>query len=76
MAAVAGNTGRELAWIDAEPGATLVTGTFMLLRFAGKVIVDGTVATVVSLELRLTTSPPAGAGAVSTSVRLFVVAVP
>ena len=31
---------------------------------------------VVSLELRLTTKPPAGAGAVSWSVRLFVVAVP
>ena len=45
----------ELAVIVAEPVATPVTGTFTLVVFAGIVIVAGTVAVVVSEELKLTT---------------------
>jgi hypothetical protein len=53
-----------------------VTGTFTLVLFAGKVTLEGTVATLVSLELTLNVRPPAGAGVVRVNVRLLVVAVP
>jgi hypothetical protein len=36
---------------------------WVVLAPAGTITVDGTVATVVSLDFRLTTTPPAGAGA-------------
>src|SRR5438270_803805 len=70
LAAVAGKAGRALAWITAEPGATLVTPTFAVVVLAGKVTVGDTVATLVLLELRLTVRPPAGAGVDRFSVRL------
>jgi hypothetical protein len=44
-----------LAVIVTDPPDTPVTGTDMLVAPAAKVTVAGTVATVVSLELRLTT---------------------
>ena len=44
------------------PGPTGVTGTFTLVMLAMNVAVAGTVATAVLLELKLTVSPPAGAG--------------
>ena len=53
-----------------------MTGTFTLVLLAGKVTLDGAVATLVSRELMLNVSPPAGAGVERTNVRLFVVAVP
>jgi hypothetical protein len=52
-----------LAVMMAEPAATPVTGTLTLGEFATQVTVAGTVATLVLLELRLTVSPLAGAGA-------------
>jgi hypothetical protein len=41
-----------LAWMVANPGATPVTGTITLLVNAAKLTLAGTVAIVVSLELR------------------------
>lgn len=63
-----------LAWITAEPGVPLVTGTFTLVAFGGKVTVGGTVATFVLLELKLMVSPPDGAGAERLSATLNVAA--
>jgi hypothetical protein len=63
-----------LAVIVTDPPATPVTGTGRLLTPVANVTVAGTVATVVSPELSLTTSV-AGAGAERFSVR-FCVAVP
>jgi hypothetical protein len=54
------------------PVATDVTGTFALVVPAPNVTVAGTVATPVLLELRLTTSPPAGAAAERFNVRFCV----
>ncbi len=63
-----------LAVIVTAPAATPVTGTDTLVVPVPKLTVAGTVATVVSLELRFTVSP-AGAGADRFSVR-FCVALP
>ena len=50
-----------LAVIMAEPAATPLTDTVALVAPAAKLTVEGTVALVASLELRLTVNPPAGA---------------
>jgi len=63
-----------LSWITAEPGAMPVTCTFTLVAFAGKFTVAGTVAAAVLLELRLTVTPAAGAGAERFSARFCEVA--
>ena len=55
------------------PGATPVTGTLTLVAPAEKVTVEGTMATAVLAELRLTVKPLAGAGPDRLSVT-FVVA--
>ncbi len=47
--------------VTGPPTATPVTGTGTLVAPAANVTVAGTVALLVSLELRLTTNPPAGA---------------
>ena len=47
----------------AEPAATTDTAIVTLVELAAKVMVAGTVTTPVLLELKLTTSPLAGAGA-------------
>jgi hypothetical protein len=60
--------GRELAWITVVPTATAVTWTTVLVAFAAKFAVAGTVATFVLLELRLMVKPPAGAGDESSNV--------
>jgi hypothetical protein len=66
-----------LAWIVVEPAATPVIGTTTLVAFGGIVTVAGTVATLGLSELRVTVTPPAGAGAdrfsVSLSCRLGVI---
>jgi len=59
--------------IVTKPADTPVTGTDTLVAPVPKVTVAGTVATVASLELKLTTSP-AGDGADRFSVRLWVAA--
>ena len=56
----------------AAPGPIPVTTTVALVEFPGKLTVDGTVATFVSLELRFTVSPAGGAGSESVSVRVPV----
>src|SRR5664280_2788092 len=66
--------GRLLAWITAEPAATPVTGTLMVVAPWPKATVSGTVATPVLLELRLIVTPPAGAAAERVSVRFCVIA--
>jgi len=53
----------------AEPAPVAVTGTDTLFAPAAKVAVEGTVAALVLLELRLTVRPPAGALPERTSVR-------
>ena len=63
-----------LAVIATDPAATPVTGTDTVVVPVPKLTIAGTVATVTSLELRLTTSP-AGAGADRFRVR-FCVAIP
>src|SRR5271165_2460818 len=75
LAVVFAMLGREQALMVAEPAATPVTGTVVLVALAAKVTVAGTVATLVLLELTLTVRPPAGAGAERFNVR-FCVAVP
>lgn len=69
VAFISGMLGRELARMMDFPSATLVTGTVTLVAFAAKVALAGTVATVVSLELKLTINPPVGAGAERFNVR-------
>jgi len=71
LATVAGRLGRSLAVIVAVPGPTLVTKTFALVAFAGIVTLEATVATVVSLEIRLNVRPPAGSGADRFNPRVF-----
>ena len=66
--------GRLLAWITAEPAATPVTGTLVLVAPGPKATVSGTVATPVLLELKLIVKPPAGAAAERVSVRFCVIA--
>ena len=51
----------EAVIVTGPPTATPVTGTGTLVAPAANVTVAGTVALLVSLELRLTTNPPAGA---------------
>ena len=58
---------QQLVW--GQRSATPVTGTGTLVAPAANVTVAGTVALLVSLELRLTTKPPAGAGPDRFSVR-------
>ena len=64
-----------LAWITAEPGVRLVTGTFTVVAFAAKVTVGGTLATLGLLELRAMVRPPDGAAAERFSTA-FTVAAP
>ena len=52
----------EAVIVTGPPTATPVTGTGTLVAPAANVTVAGTVALLVSLELRLTVKPPAGAG--------------
>jgi hypothetical protein len=61
-----------LAWIVADPSATAVTVTVAVVAPLANVTVAGTVATAELLELVLTISPAAGAGADSVRVRDFV----
>jgi hypothetical protein len=56
-------SGVLLAWITAEPAATAVTTKVAVLWPEVKVTVEGTVATLVLLELTFTVTPDAGAGA-------------
>ncbi len=56
---------KVLAWIVAVPGWTPVTGTMTLVAVGANVTLAGTVATLVSLELRLTVKPPVGVGTVN-----------
>jgi len=72
--ALAPATFGALAVIETDPGATPVTGTDTLAAPAPKVTDAGTVATVTSLEFKLTVSA-AGAAADRFSVR-FCVALP
>jgi hypothetical protein len=65
--------GRLLAWIKAEPAATPVTGTLVLVAPGPKATVSGTVATPVLLELKLIVKPLAGAAAERVSVRFCVI---
>jgi hypothetical protein len=64
-----------LAWITAEPGDTLVTGTSTVVAFAAKVTVDGTLATPGLLEFKAMVRPPDGAAAERFSTA-FTVAAP
>lgn len=63
LAVVSGTFGNELAWITVEPTAIPVIGTITLDVPAKIVTEDGTVATLGWSELRLTVTPPTGAGA-------------
>jgi hypothetical protein len=65
-----------LAWITAEPGATPVTATVVVIAPAAIVAVDEpTVAALVLVELTLKVIPPKGAGPERVNVR-FCVPVP
>jgi hypothetical protein len=66
---VSATFGSALAWIVVVPIATGVTRTFSLSAPAANVTVAGTVAMVVSSELRLIVRPPSGAGAARFSVK-------
>jgi hypothetical protein len=59
-----------LAWIVALPIPTALTAIVTLVWDAGNVAVEGTVATLVLLELTLTVKPPGGAGPERLSVRV------
>lgn len=61
-----------LASIVEVPTASAVTGTVVVFEPDRKVAVAGTVATLVSLEPRLTVIPPVGAAADNVSVMLAV----
>jgi hypothetical protein len=65
-----------MAWMPVEPTATLVTGTSTVVAPGGTNSVAGTVATDVSSDLRLNTSPLAGAGIGSVKARVWVVPIP
>jgi len=65
--------GGALAWIMAVPAATPVTVNVALVVCGPITMFGGTEATVLSLELRLTTNPPAGAGLDKFNVRVAVV---
>ena len=62
-----------LAVMVAEPSATPVTGTFMLVAPAANVTDAGTVETPGLLEFRLAVTPPGGAGADKFNARFWVV---
>ena len=64
-----------LAVMVAEPSATPVTGTFMLVAPAANVTDKSTLETPGLLEFRLAVSPPGGAGADKFSARFCVVAI-
>jgi hypothetical protein len=64
-------SGVLLAWITAEPGPTAVTVNVAVLCPDVKVTVEGTVATLVLLELTFTVMPEAGAGADRFSVTVW-----
>src|SRR5262249_48666982 len=72
FAVVSAIFGSALAWMTAVPALTPVTGTLTGLAPPANGAVRPTVATAVLLELRLTLSPPAGAGPERFSVRLVV----
>jgi hypothetical protein len=72
LAVVSAMAGKALACIVAVPAVTPVTGTVMLVAFAAKAIVEGTVATAGLLELKLRIKPPGGAGADKFKVRFCV----
>ena len=72
LAVVSARFGSALAWIAVEPAERPVTGTFTVVAPAPKVAVAGTVAAAELLELRLTVTPPAGAGPDSVSVRFWM----
>ncbi|MDQ6704416.1 MAG: hypothetical protein M3Z85_00475, partial [Acidobacteriota bacterium] len=73
VAVVSGRLGGALAWITADPAATLVTGTLRVLAPDGNVTLGGTVATAGLLDLNVTVNPPAGAGTGMFSSRFCVV---
>lgn len=75
VAVVSARLGRALAWIVAVPVPTPVTGTVTLVAPARKVTVAGTVAVVISVELKAIVKPLPGAGPERLSVR-FCVAFP
>lgn len=58
-----------LAVITAEPAATPATAVVTLIAFCAIVTDEGVVAIRVALDLRATTSPPAGAGEDNVTVR-------
>jgi hypothetical protein len=58
-----------LAVMVAEPKATAVTGTFVVVAPAAKLTLAGTVATLGALEFRLMVKPPAGAAPDKVNVR-------
>jgi hypothetical protein len=60
---VSGTFGGALAWIVVVPTAKAVARTLKLSPPSGKTTVAGTVTMLVSSEVKLTASPPAGAGA-------------
>ena len=72
VAVVSGILGILLAWMVAEPGARAVTGTCTVGEFPANVTVEGTDATVGSVEIRLIITPPAGAGNDRVRVRFCV----
>jgi len=65
-----------LAVMVTDPAVTPVTGTVTLVALAPMLTVAGVEATAALLELRLTDSPPAGAGADRFRVRFWVSAPP
>src|SRR5262245_42364808 len=72
FAVVSAIFGSALAWMTVVPSLTPATGTVTVLEPLAKVAVPPTVATVGLLELRLTMSPPAGAGPERFNVRFVV----
>jgi hypothetical protein len=75
FAVVSVRLGSALAWITAEPVPTPFTGTVTLVALATKVTLAGTVAVVVSEEVKAIVKPLLGAGPERFSVR-FCVAFP
>jgi hypothetical protein len=69
LVVVSATFGSALAWIVVVPIATGVTRTFELTAPAANVTLAGTVAMVVSSELRLIVRPPSGAGAARFNVK-------
>src|SRR5688572_25052983 len=61
-----------VARMMADPGIPLVTGVNTVVELWGMVMVAGTDAMPGALDDSVTTSPPAGAGAESVSVRFLL----